>query len=87
LAKQPFWVITFLRRFRQILSSFHFFGFCNSNYFFSEKVLQPCVQPPTWRTRSLYLSSPVTRWPSYTLRHWLPFSLPSTTCTAMVEVF
>jgi hypothetical protein len=34
--------------------------------------------PPTWRTRSPYLYSPG-RWPSYTPRHWVPFSSPSTT--------
>jgi hypothetical protein len=30
--------------------------------------------PPTWRARSLYLYPPWTRWPSYTPRHWVPFS-------------
>jgi hypothetical protein len=29
-------------------------------FFFIEQLRQPCVQPPTWRTRSLYLCSPVT---------------------------
>jgi hypothetical protein len=35
--------------------------------------------PPTWRARSPYLYPPATGWPSYTLRHWVPFSSPSTT--------
>jgi hypothetical protein len=30
--------------------------------------------PPTWRTRSLYLYTPGKGWPSYTPRHWVPFS-------------
>jgi hypothetical protein len=32
--------------------------------------------PLTWRTRSSYLHSPGTGWPSYTPRHWVPFSSP-----------
>jgi hypothetical protein len=28
---------------------------------------------PTWRARSPYLYPPGTRWPSYTLRHWVLF--------------
>jgi hypothetical protein len=43
--------------------------------------------PPTWRTRSPYLHPPVTGWPSYTPRHWVPFSSSSTTRRATVEVF
>jgi hypothetical protein len=43
--------------------------------------------PPTWRARSPYLYPPGTGWPSYTPRHWVPFSLPPTTCRATVEVF
>jgi hypothetical protein len=35
---------------------------------------QPCVQPQTWRTRSLYLCPPVTGWPSHTPNHRVPFS-------------
>jgi hypothetical protein len=31
---------------------------------------------PTWRARSLYLYPPGTGWPSYTPRHWVPFSSP-----------
>jgi hypothetical protein len=42
---------------------------------------------PTWRARSLYLYPPETGWPSYTPRHWVPFSSPPTTCRATVEVF
>jgi hypothetical protein len=53
----PFWAIAFLRRFRQIASGFRFSGFRNNIFFFAEKS-QPCVQPPIWRTRSLYLCPP-----------------------------
>jgi hypothetical protein len=42
---------------------------------------------PTWRTRSPYLYLPGTEWPSYTPRHWFPFSSPPTTRRAAVEVF
>jgi hypothetical protein len=42
---------------------------------------------PTWRTRSPYLYPPGTGWPSYNPRHWVPFSSPSTTRRATVEVF
>jgi hypothetical protein len=30
--------------------------------------------PPTWRVRSPYLYPQGTAWPSYTPRHWVPFS-------------
>jgi hypothetical protein len=43
--------------------------------------------PPTCRARSPYLYPPGTRCPSYTPRHWVPFSSPPTTRRAMVEVF
>jgi hypothetical protein len=43
--------------------------------------------PRTWRARSPYLYPPGTGWPSYTPRHWVPFSSPPTTCRATVEVF
>jgi hypothetical protein len=45
--------------------------------------------PPTWRARPPYLYPPGTGWPSYVYipRHWVPFSSPSTTCRATVEVF
>jgi hypothetical protein len=43
--------------------------------------------PPTWRPRSAYLYPPGTGWPSYTPRHWVPFSSPPTTHRATVEVF
>jgi hypothetical protein len=49
-----FLIIAFLRRFSQMsLRSygFHFFGFLNNN-FFTEQGCQPCIQPPTWRSRS-----------------------------------
>jgi hypothetical protein len=32
--------------------------------------------PSTWRARSPYLYPPGTGWPSYTPRHWVPFSSP-----------
>jgi hypothetical protein len=37
--------------------------------------------------RSLYLYPPGTGWPSYTPRHWVPFSSPPATLRATVEVF
>jgi hypothetical protein len=43
--------------------------------------------PPTWRARSPYLYPPGIGWPSYTPRHWVPFSSPPTTRRAMVEEF
>jgi hypothetical protein len=43
--------------------------------------------PPTWRARSPYLYPTWTGWPSYTPRHWVPFSPPPTTRRATVEVF
>jgi hypothetical protein len=43
--------------------------------------------PPTWRARFPYLYPPGTGWPSYTIRHWVPFSSPPTTHRAMVDVF
>jgi hypothetical protein len=45
-----------------------------SQHQFAEQGHHPCVQPPTWRARPPYLYPPVTRWPSYTPRHWVPFS-------------
>jgi hypothetical protein len=41
---------------------------------------------PPWRARSPYLYPPGTWWPSYTPRHWVPFSSPPTTRRATVEV-
>jgi hypothetical protein len=43
--------------------------------------------PPTWRARSPCLYPPRTTWPSYTPRHWIPFSSLPTTRRATVEVF
>jgi hypothetical protein len=43
--------------------------------------------PPAWRTGSPYLYPPGTVRPSYTPRHWVPFSSPPTTRRATVEVF
>jgi hypothetical protein len=42
--------------------------------------------PKTWRARSPYLYPPGTGWPSYTPRHWVPFSSPPTTRRATAEV-
>jgi hypothetical protein len=42
---------------------------------------------PTWRAKSLYLYPPGIGWPSYTPRHWVPFSSSSTIRRATVEVF
>jgi hypothetical protein len=42
--------------------------------------------PATWRARSQYLYLPGTGWPSYTPRHYVPFSFPPTTRRATVEV-
>jgi hypothetical protein len=43
--------------------------------------------PPAWRTKSPYLYSSGTRWPSYTPRQWVSFSSPPTTRRATVEAF
>jgi hypothetical protein len=43
--------------------------------------------PPTQRATSPYLYPAGTGWPSYTPRHWVPFSLPPMTRRAKVEVF
>jgi hypothetical protein len=74
----PFLSIVLLRRFCQITCGFQVFGFRNNN-FFSEQGRQPCVKPPTWRARSLYLCPPVTGWSRYTPRHLVTFSSPSMT--------
>jgi hypothetical protein len=42
---------------------------------------------PTWRTRPSCLYPAGTWWPSYTPRHWVPFSSPPMTHRATVEVF
>jgi hypothetical protein len=42
---------------------------------------------PTRRARSPYLYSPWRGWPSYSPRHWVPFSSPPTARWAAVEVF
>jgi hypothetical protein len=67
-----FLTIAFLRRYCRIRYGFHFFRFRNSN-FSIEQCRQPCVQPPTWRIRSLYLCPPVSGWPSYTPGTGFPF--------------
>jgi hypothetical protein len=43
--------------------------------------------PKTWSARFPYLYPPGTGWPSYTPRHWVPFTSPLTTRRASVEVF
>jgi hypothetical protein len=43
--------------------------------------------PPTCKARSQYLYSPRTGWPSYTPRHWVPFSSSPTTRRVAVEIF
>jgi hypothetical protein len=43
--------------------------------------------PSAWRARSPYLNPPVSGWPSYTPRHWVPFSWTPMTRRAIVEVF
>jgi hypothetical protein len=53
----PFWATAFIRRFCQIASGFYFFGFHDSDFFVEQ--VQPCVEPPTWRTGS---SSCVSQW-------------------------
>jgi hypothetical protein len=42
---------------------------------------------PTWRTRSPYFYPPLTGWPRYTPRNWVPVSSPPATRRATVEVF
>jgi hypothetical protein len=53
------------------ISLLHFFEFCSS-IFFKWKVHQPFGQSPTCRTRSLYSCSPITGWPNYTIKRWIP---------------
>jgi hypothetical protein len=52
---------------------FHFFRYRNNIYLFTEQGRQPCIQPRTWRARSLYLCPPVTGWSTYIPRHRVPF--------------
>jgi hypothetical protein len=85
-----FWALSFLRWFSGIYfeSDMRCFLFeFLTVIFFTEPGRQSCVQPPTWRTRSPYVSSPMTEWPSYTPRHEVPFSSPSATLRATVEAF
>jgi hypothetical protein len=42
--------------------------------------------PLTWSARFPYLYTPRTGWPSYTPKHWVPFSSPPATHRATVEV-
>jgi hypothetical protein len=81
LVKQPF------LNYSQIPSGFHFFVFRNSNSF-TKQGRQPCVQPPTWRTRSLYLCPQVTGCYSYTPRYRVLFFFVAFYCSqGYVEVF
>jgi hypothetical protein len=68
------------------LSSFCCLGICNNNFLYwaRSSALHPT---PTWGTRSVYLCSPVTGWPSYNPRHWIAFLSSSVACRATVEVF
>jgi hypothetical protein len=66
-----FCAIAFLTRFCQIASGSTILDFVT--IFFTELGRQPCVQPPNWKTRSLYLCPPVAGWPSYTPEHGFPF--------------
>jgi hypothetical protein len=54
LAKQYYLALAFLRRFCQIESGFHFFGF-RDNHFLHSKVIGLASNPPTWRTKYVYL--------------------------------
>jgi hypothetical protein len=47
---------------------------------------QLCFQPPTWRTKSLYLWPQEIGWPSFTHRQTIHYSSPSATRRATVEV-
>jgi hypothetical protein len=42
--------------------------------------------PPTWRARFPYLYPPGKGRPGYTPRHWVPFSSPSATRRATMEI-
>jgi hypothetical protein len=75
-----FWAIAFLRKFCQTClfhREFDHTVFTSLDFakvmFFTEQGHQPCVQPPTWKTRSPYLCLPVTGLPSYTPRHRFSF--------------
>jgi hypothetical protein len=48
-----------------------------NNNIFTGWSCQPHAQPPTWRTRPLYLYPPEAGWPSYTPGHWVPISIAS----------
>jgi hypothetical protein len=65
--KSPFWAISCPRIFHHIClfpvmcresdhPVFTSSDFATTVFFFTEQGRQPCVQPPTWRSRSLYLS-------------------------------
>jgi hypothetical protein len=54
---------------------------------FAQQGHQPCVQPPTWRARSLYLCPKVSAWPSFTSRHRAPFPSPPTPRGATMQAF
>jgi hypothetical protein len=79
--------LAFLRKLRQVCHQIFASLDFRTTFLFTEQDHQPCVQHPTWRTSSLYLSHPVTGWSIYTLRHRVHFSSSSTTRRAAVEVF
>jgi hypothetical protein len=81
----PSYVIAFLRMFYQIASGLHFFGFRNN--LFTEQCRQPCINTQPGGPDPCVYVPPVRGWPSYTPRHWVPSSSPSTPRRATVEVF
>jgi hypothetical protein len=83
-----FWAIAFLRRFYQIWSGSHFFGFhyYNSYYIPRSSALRPTPPPPLEDQVPVFMS-PSDRVAQLNPGHRFPFSSPSTTCRATVEVF
>jgi hypothetical protein len=73
LAKEPFWVVAFLRRFCQIASGFHFFGFHDSNFFFFYRARSSALLP----TPNLEDQVPVFMFPSDRMAQFgFPFHRP-----------
>jgi hypothetical protein len=66
--KKDFLTITFLTRFYQISSGFHFFGFRNNTFLYKARssALRPTPQPGDL---SLCNYGPVTGWSRYNRRH------------------
>jgi hypothetical protein len=69
----PFWAIAFLRRFCQIASGFHFFGFRNDNICLQSKVVTLASNPQPGGPGPCIYVPPVTGWPSYTPTHRVSF--------------